>query len=132
MIRQSLDAGVALQFLLADDPEKYAKVEKLLRQPDVRFEIADSAIMEMVFVMENYYKFTRAQVEKALSILDKVDNMCYNRNLFHLVMKEYLDNPKLSFGECCLAKYAGLNEAVPLWTFDKNLAKQSLEAEEIK
>ncbi len=37
----------------------------------------------------------------------------------------YLENPKLSFNDCCLAGYAALNEAEPLWTFDKDLAKTS-------
>jgi predicted nucleic-acid-binding protein len=132
MNRESLDTNAVLRFLLADIPAQYKKVAKLLSDTKTRFEIADIALMEIVFVLESHYKFTRPQIVRTLSMLNKLPNISYNDAMFALALKKYLHFPALSFDDCCLVAYAGLNEAVPLWTFDRKLAKQSAEAKEIK
>jgi predicted nucleic-acid-binding protein len=45
--------------------------------------------------------------------------------LFEKALLLYLSRPALSFEDCCLSTYATLNEAEPLWTFDKKLASQA-------
>ena len=48
---------------------------------------------------------------------EKVLNLLYTFPL-------YLEHPKLSFYDCCLACYAEIKHHEPLFTFDKKLAKQ--------
>ena len=62
---------------------------------------------------------------KALSVALNEFGFQYNKELFERVFPMYLAYPNLSFNDCCLTGYAALNEAEPLWTFDRDLAKQS-------
>ena len=48
-----------------------------------------------------------------------------NRMLFDRALMLFQSHPALSMEDCCLAVYAELNDAEPLYTFDKKLAKQS-------
>jgi predicted nucleic acid-binding protein len=48
-----------------------------------------------------------------------------NRVLFEGAMPLYIEHSGLSFEDCCLSVYAQLNNAEPLWTFDKKLANQA-------
>ncbi len=43
-------------------------------------------------------------------------------------LKIYVIQPVLSFEDCCLSVYAELNDASPLYTFDKKLARQLSQA----
>lgn len=48
----------------------------------------------------------------------------YNRPLMRSVFPFYLNHPKLSFSDYCLATMAEINGAEPLFTLDKKLASQ--------
>ena len=88
------------------------------------YHVADLAITEAVYVMQKRGS-TRRQIVDALNVVLNDFGLQYNRMLFKRVFPMYLASPKLSFNDCCLAGYAALNQAEPLWTFDKDLAKES-------
>lgn len=46
-----------------------------------------------------------------------------NRKLFTACLALYIDNPKLSIIDCALVVYDTLQKAIPLYTFDIDLAK---------
>ena len=121
---ESLDTNTILRLMLDDVPGQRAKVIELLCRPDATYHIADLAITETVYVLQKYGK-TRAEIVRYLEGLMKRMNIMVNQNLFERVFPMYLACPKLSFNDCCLAGYAALNQAEPLWTFDKALAKES-------
>ncbi len=98
----SLDANALLRLLLNDVPEQYAKVLRLFKERDGRFALADAAVIKVVFVL------CRALFRKSLLI--------------------FVKHPTLSFEDCCLSVYAELNDAEPLWTFDKKLVNQTTSA----
>ena len=122
--RESLDTNMILRLMLNDVPKQRAKVVELLCHPEAVYHVADLAITEAVYVMQQCGK-TRLEIVKYLDGLMKRMNIIANYNLFERVFPMYLNCPQLSFNDCCLAGYAALNEAEPLWTFDKDLAKQS-------
>lgn len=121
---ESLDTNAILRLMLDDVPAQRAKVIELLCRPNVTYHIADLAITEAVYVLQKYGK-TRAEIVQYLNGLMKRMNIMVNQNLFERVFPMYLACPKLSFNDCCLAGYAALNQAEPLWTFDRALAKES-------
>jgi predicted nucleic acid-binding protein len=124
----SLDANVILRLLLNDVPEQHAAALALFHSGPNKFAVADTAIIEVVFVLCRAYSFTRIQAAEALEGLLKLQELDFNRRLFEEALPIFVKHPGLSFEDCCLAIYAQLNEAEPLWTFDKKLASQTAAA----
>ena len=121
--RESLDTNVILRLMLADMPEQCLQIQDLLMRQGRMYSVADLAVTEAVYVLEA--NSTREQIVEMLGSVLTLPNIKYNKTLFDGVFPMYLKHPKLSFNDCCLAVYAELNEAEPLWTFDRALAKQS-------
>lgn len=120
----SLDTNALLRLLLNDVSEQHEAVKRLLRKTTGQLAVADTAIIELVFVLERYYGFSRQQVTEAITGLMSLREINCNRTLFEKALLAYVSHPALSFEDCCLSVYATLNEAEPLWTFDKKLANQ--------
>lgn len=124
----SLDTNALLRLLLNDIPRQHVAVKKLLTQATTKLSVADIAIIELVFVLEIYYGFSRQQAKEAAVGLMQLKEINCNRVLFEKALSIYLNHAALSFEDCCLSTYATLNEAEPLWTFDKKLATQATSA----
>lgn len=128
MLSGSLDANVLLRLLLNDVPGQNTAAIKLLQDADGQFAVADTAIIEVVFVLERHYEFSRAQIAEAVKGLMSLPEINCNRELFVATLPLFTKHSALSFEDCCLAKYAELNDAKPLWTFDQKLANQAASA----
>ncbi len=124
----SLDTNAILRLLINDIPRQHEAVKALLTKASSQFAVADTAIIELVFVLERYYGFSRQQTKEAVIGLLQLREINCNRPLFEKVLSVYLDHSALSFEDCCLSTYAMLNGAEPLWTFDKKLATQATSA----
>jgi len=120
----SFDTNVLLRLLLNDIPDQHNAVKKLMQQTSNQFAVADIVIIELVFALSRYYAFSRIQIADAVDGLMKLRGIICNRTLFEKVLPLFIDSSSLSLEDCCLAIYAQLNEAEPLWTFDKKLANQ--------
>lgn len=121
----SLDANIILRLLLNDIPTQHNAALQLLTKHSAQFAVADIAIMEIAFVLKRNYGFTRVQVREALDGFMAIPQINCNRTMITRALEYYEQHPSLSFEDCCLAMYAQLNEAEPLWTFDKKLANQT-------
>jgi predicted nucleic-acid-binding protein len=121
----SIDTNVLLRLLLNDIPEQRIAVKRLLAQATNQFDVADAVIIELVFALDRYYGFNRLQTTEAVDGLMKLGDINCNRTLFERALLLYIDHTSLSFEDCYLAIYAQLNDAEPLWTFDKKLANQA-------
>lgn len=120
----SLDANVLLRLLLNDLPDQHQAVMKLFKNSSGQFAVADTAVIETVFVLERNYKFTRIAIVETIEGLMSLTEINCNRPLITKALFAFSKNTGLSFEDCCLATYAELNDATPLWTFDQRLAKQ--------
>lgn len=123
-LRESLDTNIILRLALRDVPEQCEKIVDLFMRQNVTYEVADLAITEAVYVMQKQGN-TRQQIVDTLAVVLDSFGLRYNQALFERVFPMYLEHSELSFNDCCLAGYAELNEAEPLWTFDKDLAEVS-------
>ena len=121
----SLDANVLLRLLLNDIPAQHAAAVTLLQKFPGQFAVADTAIIEVVFVLERHYNFTRTVIADAVEGLMSLTEVNCNRTLFEKALPLFVKSPSLSFEDCCLVMYAELNAAKPLWTFDRKLANQA-------
>lgn len=124
-MRESLDTNIILRLILRDVIKQCIKIQDLLMRYECVYDVADLAITEAVYVMQNQYGLSREKIVDGVRRLLWFPGVNYNRNLFDKVFPMYVENPKLSFNDCCLVAYAELNEAEPLWTFDQALAKES-------
>lgn len=122
---ESLDTNVILRIILKDTPEQGLKIQDMFMRQGVTYEVADLAVTEVVYVLQTFYRWTRSGIVDALTAILEAFPLKYNKALFGRVFWMYLEYPKLSFNDCCLAVYAALNQAEPLWTFDKALAKEN-------
>jgi predicted nucleic-acid-binding protein len=120
----SLDANVLLRLLLNDIADQHQEVVRLFQNATGQFAVADTAIIEAVFVLERNYQFTRAAITETIEGLMSLTEINCNRPLYIKALPLFAKYPALSFEDCCLAVYADLNDARPLWTFDRKLAKQ--------
>jgi len=127
----SLDTNAVVRIFLNDIPDQHERVLLLLSQPDTNYQISDLAIIESVFVLEHHYEFTHKQVEDYLIAIISKPNLSFNRQVFLSAIPYYIAHPSLSFNDCILSVYAKLNDALPLFTFDKQLAKRLPEAVEL-
>jgi predicted nucleic-acid-binding protein len=124
----SLDANVLLRLLLNDIADQHQAAVNLIQKATGRFTVADTAFIEVVFVLERNYQFTRVQIVEAIEGLASLAEITCNRMLLERALPVFKTHPSLSFEDCCLAIYASLNECEPLWTFDKKLTVQATSA----
>ena len=121
--RESIDTNIILRLALRDIPGQCLKIQDMFMRHGVSYDVADLAITEAVYVLQK--RNSRDEIVDMLSNVLSMPDLNYNRALFDQVFPMYLEHPKLSFNDCCLTVYAVLNQSEPLWTFDKDLAKQS-------
>lgn len=121
----SLDANVVLRLLLNDVADQHAAAAALVESVHVPFVVSDIAVVEVVFALCRHYEFSRAAAAEAIEGLMSLTQIDCNRVMFKRALPLFIDRPKLSFEDCCLATYAELSDAEPLWTFDRKLASQA-------
>ena len=118
----SIDTNIILRIILNDVEEQRDEALKLLTKHD-KVALADLAVSEAVYVLERALGVSRpAIVELVISLINN-QHITMNKTLFRQVLPLYSQHLALSFNDCCLATYAELNNQIPLFTFDKALAK---------
>jgi predicted nucleic-acid-binding protein len=125
----SLDANIILRYLLNDVPDQCKSATQLLKDASGQLAVADTALLEACFVMERAYSMSREHIRVALLGFMSLQQINCNRILFDRALMLFQSHSALSMEDCCLAVYAELNDAEPLYTFDKKLAKQSRAAQ---
>jgi len=66
----------------------------------------------------------RSQIAEAIEGLASLMEINCNNALIENALPIFKSHPGLTFEDCCLATYASLSDAEPLWTFDKKLSSQ--------
>jgi predicted nucleic-acid-binding protein len=126
--RGSLDANVLLRMMVKDDLFQYRAAKKLIDKSGGQLAVADTAIIEAAFVLRREYGLTRQDVKTAIQDLMLLPQLNCNRVLFDRALTLYASTRGVSLEDCALTVYAELNGALPLYTFDKKLAKSSKNA----
>jgi predicted nucleic-acid-binding protein len=124
----SLDTNVLLRLIVGDVPTQTSAIEDLLKRVS-SLQVADVVIFETVFVLQSYYAFSREDIYQSLVSIIRHPKINCNRRLFEPAFAFYREHPKLSLVDCALPGYANLNNATPLYTFDKDLAKSLADTE---
>ena len=84
----SFDTNVLLRLLLNDIPKQHIATKALLSQATYQFAIADTTIVELVFVLDRYYGFSRSQTTE--ESLTKLKEIHCNSALFDRALPLYI------------------------------------------
>jgi len=119
-----LDTNLLLDWLLDRDAARTEIIDKLLANAKRPLHIPDAIVVELAFALEKFYELPRHLVVSNLrQVVDEQAFNC-NKTLFREAITEYAAHPAWSFLDACLLNYAVLQDAVPVWTFDKKLISQ--------
>lgn len=114
-----IDTNILLDWLLDRNTDRTKQVDQLIERSR-ELQVADVAIVEMVYVLESVYRLPRtAIVSNVRKVLNEPVFNC-NRVMFGRAINTYGEYPAISFVDSCLLQYAELQNALPLWTFDKS------------
>ncbi len=120
----SLDTNVLLRFLLDDVSSQSKAIEKLLEEGGA-FEVADSALIECVYVLEKFYKMGRSLVVENVFAITRNKQFVTNRKMFETALPFYISHQSLSIIDCVLLAHTRLRKTTPLYSFDADLIKRS-------
>jgi len=120
----SLDSNVLLRLILGDVPEQSSLAIKLIEENRL-LAVSNASIIEVMFVLERHYKFERKQIAYAITEISRHPRLEVDAELIKDLVALFTTQPALSPEDCYLAIYAKQNDQLPLWTFDKKLAKRS-------
>ena len=126
----SLDTNIVLRYILNDIPEQKQAVIKLLSSKNTTHFLSNQAILETFYVLEKCYSASRDTAANAVSffLTRYSDVLDYDINLTRIAFPLYIAHPKLSWVDCALAAEAEIKHHEPLYTFDKALARQTVQA----
>ena len=125
MESSTLDANVFLRFLLDDIPSQAKEAAYILikaKSGKLRIFVPQIIIFEVLFALDKYYKFPKAEVIEKVntllvtSYLDIEDRMVFKEAL------EACKSKNIDFVDCFLICKAKENNST-LFTFDKDLNK---------
>lgn len=127
----SIDTNVALRWILQDVPAQTSQVMSLLNDDEItQIHISDMVFAEIVWILASErIGFDRRMVVISIGLITSFPKVVCNQKLLDQVLPEYEASNAVSFIDLCLAKYANINSAAPLLTFDKKLANKSKYAE---
>jgi len=119
------DTNTFLRLLLKDVPSQYEEAKKLFtcaKEGKVKLLVPQIVVFEIVFSLEKYYKFSKAEViDKLQAILSAPYFEIQDQDIFRSSLELYkLRN--ISFVDCFLIAEAQSLEA-KIFTFDQNLNK---------
>lgn len=121
----SIDTNVIVRYLVGDDAEQAEAARALLDglTPDDPGFICREVAIEVAWVLERSYRFTRARVAEALMDLTASDSLVVE-NSDDVAAAAYLyRHGGAGFSDRMVLSAAGRAGATPLYTFDRRLAR---------
>ena len=121
----SIDTNVIVRYLVGDDAEQAEAARALLDglTPDDPGFICREVVIEIAWVLERSYRFTRARVAEALMDLTASDSLVVE-NPDDVAAAAYLYRQGgVGFSDLMVLSAAERAGAAPLYTFDRRLAR---------
>jgi uncharacterized protein len=119
----TLDTNVLLRFLLGDVPAQSEASKKIITGGGPWY-VSLLSVAEIVFVLEGL-GFTRPEIKQNIEVLAACRSLSMHRSVALPALELFVLRPALSFIDACLPHEATAEDAAPLLTFDKKLARQT-------
>ena len=113
-----LDTNAVLRFILLDQSKQHKEIVAFIskNQSVIRLEV----LIEMIFVLEKYYKKSRKEIAHIIFILGKTENLYiqYPRVVTKAIL--YFIDEKLDIVDCILCAFNAVM-GYEVFTFDKEM-----------
>ena len=121
----ALDTNVIVRYLVGDHPEQAEAARVLLEGliPGNPGFICREVVMEVGWVLERAYRFTRAQIAEALMDLTASDSLVVEHADDVAAAAYRYRQGGVGFSDLMVLAAAERAGAVPLYTFDRRLAR---------
>ncbi len=120
----SLDTNVLARWIVRDVPEQVAKVDRLLEEPAMQYNVSLHCLVELEHLLRAHYEFPRHLIVGHFERILSHGRLRVDAKLLRQILPLYATHSLLSFVDCCLAVIAQHEDTEPLLTFDKKLANQ--------
>src|SRR4030065_1328983 len=116
-----VDTNVFLRFFVRDVESFYQKARELFEKAergDAKLETSDTVIAEIVWVLESYYDFSKAEIKEVVDTILETKNI---RVANHSRVKEGINNyaaGKIDFIDACNIAYIKSKGLKKVATFD--------------
>jgi len=127
-----LDANVLLRLSLKDVPDQYERAKQLISSVPNTFYVSPAVIIEYIFALQRHYHLTRSAIAAMVRWVLALPTIVGDYGTVLTALETYENHPKLSFTDCYIAEEAARGAMLPLWTFDKKLARQHGAAQEVE
>ena len=120
MSKNIIDTNLVIRFLVNDDQQKVARVERLLKNKDQKNILLDTVIAEIIWVLNSYYDLDKKEIVIKMKALIHVESVECNAFLINRALTLWTDNT-ISYIDAYLAAVAELGN-MPLYSYDKKLS----------
>ena len=113
-----LDTNAVLRYILNDISEQHKQVLKLIKASPaaIRLEV----LVEVIYVLEKYYKKSRSEIANVVFTLGRTENLLIQYpQIIARVLQFYVED-KLDIVDCILCAFNNI-EGHEVFTFDKKL-----------
>ncbi|OGK38767.1 hypothetical protein A3F03_04060 [Candidatus Roizmanbacteria bacterium RIFCSPHIGHO2_12_FULL_41_11] len=118
-----LDANTIVRFFTGNPLEQAKKVRHLFTSsPPESLFIADTVILEVIYVLSSFYRFQKTDIIQKFSELLEDEVFVYNKKLIKSTW-EFFKNNSISFVDAYLCALTETEEPTTLYSFDKRLQK---------
>ena len=121
----TLDTNVLVRYLVRDIPEQAEAARELIEglTPDAPGFICREVVLEVAWVLERTYSFTRTQVAEALMDLTASDSLIVENSDDVAAAAYRYRQGDVGFSDLMILKAAQRANAAPLHTFDHRLSR---------
>ena len=122
---EALDANVVLRYIVGDNSERETAARALLDRftPDDPGFICREVVIEVAWVLERSYRFTRARVAEALMDLTASDSLVVENSDDVAAAAYRYRQGGIGLSDLMILSAAQRQGAIPLHTFDRRLAR---------
>ena len=121
----AVDTNVIIRYLVGDDAEQAEAGRVLLESfsPEEPAFICREVMLEVAWVLERSYHFTRSQVAEALMDLTASDSLTVENSDDVAAAAHFYRQHGVGFSDLMVLSAAERAGATPLYTFDRRLAR---------
>ena len=121
----ALDTNVLIRYLVGDVPEQAEAARSLIDKltPDEPGFICREVVLEVAWVLERSYRFTRPQVAEVLMDLTASDTLVVEQSDDVAAAAYRFRQGGVGFSDLMILRAAERADSTPLQTFDRRLAR---------
>jgi len=121
MPKNIIDTNLIIRFLVNDDPQKAARVKKVLQESKTANVLPDLVIAEIIWVLSSYYELDKVSIISKIRALIHVKTVDCNKALLDQALANW-EKYNISFVDAYLVSVAKL-KSLNIYSYDLKFDK---------